>query len=71
MADTHSIPEAQLPRQRKQPKTIATESSGHSHATPYLHYRQQYFEALDLILACMKDRFDQTGYRVYRNLEVL
>ena len=47
LADTQSIPEAQLSQQRKQPRTIATRSSGHSHATPYLHYRQQYHEALD------------------------
>ena len=35
------------------------------------HYRIQYFEALDLLIACIKDRFDQIGYRVYSKLETL
>ena len=32
-------------------------------------YRQQYFEALDLVVKCVKDRFNQPGYQVYRHLE--
>jgi hypothetical protein len=33
------------------------------------HQKKQYFEALDLVVNCMKDRFDQPGYQVYRHLE--
>ena len=32
-------------------------------------YGQQYFEALDLVVNCVKDRFNQPGYQVYRHLE--
>ena len=35
------------------------------------YYRQQYYEALDLIISCIKDRFDQIGYKSYRNLQDL
>ena len=35
------------------------------------HYRLQYFEAVDLAVASIKDRFDQPGYVMYRNLEEL
>jgi len=35
------------------------------------YYRQQYFEAIDLVVNSIKDRFDQPGYRIYRNLEQL
>ena len=35
------------------------------------HYRVQYFEALDILIACIKDRFNQPGYRVYSKLETL
>ena len=34
-------------------------------------YRQYYYEALDLIISGIKDRFDKTGYRIYRQLEDL
>jgi len=34
-------------------------------------YRPLCFEAVDLAMAAIKDRFDQPGYRVVRNLEDL
>ena len=47
--------------------------TGESHYTSSIedHYRVQYFEALNLLTACIKDRFDQPGYRVYSKLETL
>ena len=33
------------------------------------HYRLQYFGAVELAKTSIKDRFDQSGYVVYRNLE--
>ena len=35
------------------------------------YYHQNYLEALDLIIQCIKDRFEQPGYAVYHNLEQL
>ena len=35
------------------------------------HYRLQYFEALDLAVVSISDRFDQPGYSVYCKLEEL
>jgi len=35
------------------------------------HYRTMYFEALDFSLSSIKERFDQPGYRIYKNLEGL
>ena len=34
-------------------------------------YRAAYFEVLDLVIEAIKDRFDQTGYAIYHNLEEL
>lgn len=34
-------------------------------------FRQHYFEALDLVVNCIKDRFDQPGYRIYKYLQDL
>ena len=46
-------------------------SAGEFHDNPKSLYKQQYFEALDLIITCINDRFNQQGYRVYRSLESL
>ena len=35
------------------------------------HYIIQYFEALDLLIICIKDWFDQPGCQVYSKLESL
>ena len=35
------------------------------------HFRRIYYEALDLLITCIKSRFDQPGYRIYRNLQEL
>lgn len=38
---------------------------------PAEHYKRIYFEALDLIVSSIKNRFDQPGYHVYCKLEEL
>ena len=35
------------------------------------HYRVIYFEALDLITACISDCFDQPGYKTYGKVQAL
>lgn len=61
-----------LPRKRKAPRRFEEGSSdGHHPTTPKDFYRRQYFECLDLIVNCVRDRFRQPGYAVLRNLEDL
>ena len=61
-----------LPRRRKVPRRIDDGSGdSYSSATIEEHYRLQYFKAVDLAVESIKDRFDQPGYAVYRNLEEL
>ena len=38
---------------------------------PQDYYRRIYYEALDLIIESITDRFDQPGYGLYSNLEQL
>ena len=33
------------------------------------YFRSIYYEALDLIINCIKERFDQPGFGIYRNLQ--
>ncbi len=35
------------------------------------HYRIVYYEALDLFITCVSDRFDQPGYKTYSNVQNL
>ena len=61
-----------LPRKRKAPKHLEVGSAEGFHSVSVQeHYRRLYFEALDLVITGITDRFDQPGYVVYKNLEGL
>ena len=63
-----------LPRKRKAPSSLAMEFRAGDHYHPVSiedHYRQIYYEALDLVTSSIEDRFNQPGYAVYQNLEEL
>jgi len=61
-----------LPRQRKRPARF---EYGHASAEftsdPKDYYKRIYYEALDLIIMSIMERFDQPGYALYSNLEQL
>jgi hypothetical protein len=61
-----------LPRKRKAPQwyEIGSEEGYHS-PNVEVHYRQLYYEALDLAATCITNCFDQPGYVMYKNLESL
>ena len=66
-AGMHVVGDPALPRKRKAPARfeIGT-SSPEFHETAESVYRAMYFEALDLAVTCIADRFDQLGFLVYR-----
>lgn len=65
------VEEPQLPRCRKVPKRIDDgTSAGDFHSTPKEYYRQHY-QAINMIVMCITDRFDQPGYKVYSEVEQL
>ena len=59
------------------PKSTITFRSRHwqittaSALTPKDHYRHIYFDTLDMIMGCIRNRFDQRGYKIYANLEAI
>nr|XP_034336066.1 zinc finger MYM-type protein 1-like [Crassostrea gigas] len=68
--DDLDVSEPRLPRRRKMPKRFETGNASPEFATFNKElYRQMYYEALDLVMSCVKERFDQPGFRVYRHLE--
>ena len=72
-ANKLGITEPSLPRRKRIPRRI-DDNSEDSYAypsTPKEHYRRIYYEALDLIITCIKNCFNQPGYQMYQNLEGL
>ena len=66
------IPDPSLPRKRTAPCYLQFGSSvGDFHSSAEDYYRMLYYEALDLVIEAITKRFDQPGYKVYRNLEDL
>lgn len=62
----------QLPRKRKAPSRFEIGSGSPSFSnTVEDHYRAIFFEGLDLVINSVKHRFEQPGYKIYRNLEEL
>ena len=65
-----NINEPVLPRRKKRPRRYEDGASeGKFPESLEDLYRCTYFEALDLLVCGIKQRFDQPGYKVYSNLE--
>ena len=61
-----------LSRKRRAPARIEVATGAGSHAESVEdYYRQKYYEGLDMCVASIKDRFNQPGYQLYRNLELV
>ena len=61
-----------LPRKRRAPQCFEVGTGEGSHSsTVEDHYRQAYFEVLDLAIASISDRFNHPGYAIYQNIESL
>ena len=59
-----------LPRKRKLPKRFEDVNAEPEFSSDCeQHFHQQYFEAIDLIVNSITGRFDQLGYKVYKNLQ--
>ena len=57
-----------LHRRKKVPQRFETGSGAAEFpATAKDHFRRNYFDALDLLVQAITDRFDQPGYRTYRH----
>ena len=72
-AQKNGVDEPVMPCQRKVPRRYEQEGVA-AHEFPSQachHYHQIYNEALDSVMARIRDRFDQAGYRTYRCLEDL
>ena len=64
--------EPQLPCQCKRLRRLEYGvADAEFHGDVKAYFRQHYFEAIDLIVNCIKMRFQQPGYKVHSHLEQL
>ena len=71
-SNSKDIQEPLVRRARKRPRRYdENNSNSHFRQNAKDHYRQHYFEALDTVRNCIKDRFDQPGYQTYKRLQQL
>ena len=71
-AEDRDNEESALPRRRAVPAKLDCGTSAPKYfQTPKQLFRAIYYEALDLIVSLIKDRFDQRDYNVYMNCEKL
>ena len=69
-ADSLGVDEPHLPRLHKRPRRLDDGSSeGDHHDNHKSLYRQNYYKAIDLIINCIEDWFNQPGYKEYHTLE--
>ena len=71
-SEERGITEPVLPRRRKVPCRFEIRcGAGAIPDTPEDRYRVIYFETIDTVIACVKDRFEQQGYKIYKQLEAV
>lgn len=71
-ADKLDLEPPRLPHKRRVPKRFETGSTEREFVdSPKQHFKVAYFEALDLVITSITERFDQPGFKVYRNLQEL
>ena len=64
------VEEPELPRARKTPKRYDIGQGDSSYPdSPKVLYRVTYFEGLDFVVNAIKDRFEQSGYLMYKDLQ--
>ena len=67
-----SITEPQVPRNKRAPGRFEVGTGTPLFpVTPEQAYRRIYFEALDLIVSSIEERFDQPSFKAYSNMESL
>lgn len=66
------LDEPSLPRKRKTPARFQVgDGDGYIPSSPKDEYRRKYFEALDLAVATIEERFNQEGFKMLTNVEQL
>ena len=72
IAEDFGVNDPRLPRKRKVPERFGRDESVPTHFTAVDdYYREIFYQALDRIITCIRERFYQPGFRVYSKLQDL
>ena len=70
--EKHKIEKPHLPHRKNIPnRYVIGKAAGEHPENVEEEYRRQYFAALDSIITCIKERFEQKDYEMYATLEQL
>ena len=70
--EKHKIDEPHLPRRKNIPnRYVIGKAAGEHLENVEEECRRQYFAALDSVITCIKERFEQKDYEMYATLEQL
>uniref|UniRef100_H3B5T8 TTF-type domain-containing protein n=1 Tax=Latimeria chalumnae TaxID=7897 RepID=H3B5T8_LATCH len=71
MASNQDVDEPQLPRKRKAPSRLEDGTSAAFPSSVEDHYRKIYETGFNIVMSCIKERFEQPGFQTYAKLEQL
>ena len=69
MCESLGLTPAAAPRFHRPPERFTGSAHAHAHASPSEYYRTEFYKALDVVDAQIRERFEQGGMRSIRNLE--
>ena len=72
LAEKHKVNEPHLPPRKNIPNRYMIGKTGGEHPENVEEeYQRQYYTALDSVITCIKERFEQKDYEMYATLEQL
>lgn len=69
MFETLGLTPISSPRHHKPPQRFTGSAPAYVHASPSEYYRGEYYKVLDVVDVQIRERFEQEGMRMIRNLE--
>lgn len=69
MCESLGLTPISSPRHHRPPKRFTGSAPAHVYATPFDYYRAEYYKVLDVVDVQIKERFEQEGLKMIRNLE--
>ena len=66
-----AVTEPQLPRKRRAParKKVGDSGAHYFPSTPKEHFRHVYYSAIDVMIECIRTRFNQKYFKVYQSIQ--
>ena len=70
-SEVDAVAEPQLPRKRRTParKEVGDSGTHYFPSTPKEHFRHMYYSAIDVMIECIRTRFNRKDFKVYQSIQ--